>query len=50
MESPSLSLIGEAPQHWATLSKPATQAKVQGGAIHEARITAICLDHGISEP
>ncbi len=49
MESPSLSLIGEAPQHWATLAKLATQAKVQGGAIHDARIAAICLDHGISE-
>ena len=49
MESPSLSLIGEAPQHWATLSKLATQAKAQGGAIYDARIAAICLDHGISE-
>lgn len=49
MESPSLSLIGETPQHWATLSKLAAQAKVQGGAIHDARIAAICLDHGISE-
>jgi toxin-antitoxin system PIN domain toxin len=48
-ESPSLRLIGEAPQHWSTLSKLATQAKVQGGAIHDARIAAICLENGVSE-
>ena len=48
-ESPSLSLIGEAPQHWVTLSTLATQARVQGSAIHDARIAAICLDHGVHE-
>ena len=49
VESPSLNLIGEAPQHWATLTKLATHARVQGGAIHDARIAAICLDHGVHE-
>ena len=48
-EAPSLSFIGEASQHWATLSRLATHAKVQGGAIHDARIAAICLDHDIHE-
>lgn len=48
-ESPSLHFIGESPRHWATLSQLATQAKLQGAAIHDARIAAICMDHGISE-
>ena len=48
-ESSSLSFSHEAPQHWATLSRLAMQAKVQGGAIHDARIAAICLDHDIHE-
>ena len=48
-ESPSLMFIGEAPQHRATLARLATQAKVQGGMIHDARIAAICLDHGAHE-
>ena len=49
IDSPSLSLIAEAAQHGSTLSRLATHAKVQGGAIHGAHIAAICLDHGIHE-
>ena len=47
--SPSLTLIGESPQHWTTLLRIAAQAQVQGAAIHDARIAAICLDHGVRE-
>ena len=47
--SPSLTLIGESPQHWATLLRIASQAKARGAAIHDARIAAICLDHGVRE-
>lgn len=49
VESPSLSLLGETPQHLATLARIALHAKVQGGTIHDARIAAICLDHRVTE-
>ena len=49
MESPSFSLIGETPQHWATLQRIVAAAKIVGAAIHDARVAAICLDHGVHE-
>jgi uncharacterized protein len=47
-ESPSLHLIGESAQHFKTLMQLATSAKLRGAAIHDARIAAICIDHGVS--
>lgn len=49
MSSPSFSLIGETPRHWATLQRIAASARIFGAAIHDARIAAICLDHGVHE-
>jgi toxin-antitoxin system PIN domain toxin len=49
MESPSLRLIGELSDHWAELSKIALAAKIQGAAVHDARIAAICVEHGVDE-
>lgn len=45
-ESPSLQLIGESTQHFKTLKRISLGAKLQGAAIHDARIAAICIDHG----
>lgn len=45
-ESPSLQLLGESADHFTTLRRLAMGAKLVGGAIHDARIAAICLDHG----
>ncbi len=45
-ESPSLQLLGESANHFNTLRRLATDAKVVGAAIHDARIAAICMDHG----
>lgn len=47
-ESPSLQLIGESAHHFKTLKLLAAAAKIQGAAIHDARIAAICIDHGVS--
>ena len=49
MKSPSLVLIHEATTHWATLQRLIQAAKLVGGQIHDARIAAICLDHGVRE-
>lgn len=46
---PNLAFIAEADDHLAHLEPVALTAKVQGGAIHDARIAAICLAHGVSE-
>jgi uncharacterized protein len=49
MESPSLRLIGEMGGYWPELKKLATSAKIVGSGVHDARIAAICLSHGVSE-
>ena len=48
-ESPSLHMLGESTHHFDTLKSLVTSAKLVGGAIHDARIAAICMDHGVAE-
>jgi uncharacterized protein len=48
-ESPSLRMIGETPLHWDVLANLVTAAQVCGGLIHDARIAAICMQHGVRE-
>lgn len=48
IESPSLVLLGETPGHWAVLKQTVQAAKVTGAMIHDARIAAICRQHGVS--
>jgi toxin-antitoxin system PIN domain toxin len=47
--SPSIVLLGEGSTHWATLRKLLTDGKVAGPLVHDARIAALCLAHGVSE-
>lgn len=49
MHSPTCQPIGESPDHFDALSQLAMTAHLQGPAIHDARIAAICLQHGVSE-
>ena len=49
LAAPSLHMIGETAQHWAALSDLIKAGKVQGGMVHDARIAAICLQHGVRE-
>ena len=44
-----LAFITENDDHLERLAPLALAAKVQGGAIHDARIAAICLSHGVAE-
>ena len=48
-ESPSLVLLGEADDHWDQLRALIAIGKIAGPRIHDARIAAICLSHGIRE-
>ncbi len=49
MESPSLRLIGEMENHWTELEGMITAGKLRGGAVHDARVAAICVEHGVTE-
>ena len=48
-DSPFCVPIGESQGHLALLASLAISARLQGPAIHDARIAAICLSHGVSE-
>lgn len=45
----NLVFMGEENEHLARLEPIALAAKARGGAIHDARIAAICLSHGVAE-
>lgn len=47
IESPSLLLLGESAEHWATLRPLLEKGRVAGAKIHDARIAALCLAHGV---
>ena len=48
LESPSL-VLGETDTHWLSLQKLLPNAKTVGLAVHDARIAALCLQHGVRE-
>jgi toxin-antitoxin system PIN domain toxin len=45
----NLHLIGEGEGYLAKLRKLASTARLKGPRIHDARIAAICLHHGVTE-
>lgn len=49
LESPSLILIGEEEAHWSTLRPLLEGARIAGPRVHDARIAALCLRHGVTE-
>jgi uncharacterized protein len=49
MQSPGLQLIGETMDHAEKLKELALRGQSFGARIHDARIAAICLQHGVAE-
>ena len=49
LESPSLVLLAESEQHWLDLRQLLTASRVTGPRIHDARIAALCRQHGVRE-
>lgn len=49
MESPTLALLAETPAHWSHLRGLLAAGEVTGPAAHDARIAALCLQHGVRE-
>lgn len=47
--SPSLVLIGEARDHLTHLEKVLVSGKAVGPRVHDARIAALCAEHGVDE-
>jgi uncharacterized protein len=47
--SPQLHLLSESPGYFKKLRDLATAARLKGPRIHDARIAALCLHHGVSE-
>ena len=47
--SPSLVLLHEGANHWPTLHALLVAGRVIGGQVHDARIAAICIEHGVDE-
>jgi len=49
LASPAVRLFAETRAHWAVLKAQLLAGRVRGPAVHDARIAALCLAHGISE-
>ena len=47
LASPSLQLITESGDHWTRLAPQLQAGQVRGPAVHDARIAAICVEHGV---
>lgn len=49
LELPSLVLLTETDRHWTVLRDIVATTKIRGIKIHDAKIAAICLQHGVRE-
>lgn len=49
LESPTLHLLAEGEEHWSTLRALLERAQVAGPLVHDARVAALCLRHGVTE-
>jgi len=49
LEAPTLHLLAEDSAHWTRLRALIASARVQGPMVHDARIAALCLSHGVRE-
>jgi toxin-antitoxin system PIN domain toxin len=47
--SPSLTLLAESAAHWSVLKAMMTGARIAGLQVHDARIAALCRQHGVRE-
>jgi predicted nucleic acid-binding protein len=49
LESSTLALLSESEHHWREMRAIVSAGHVTGPRIHDARIAAICLQHGVRE-
>lgn len=49
MDSPRLTLLSESHRAFQIFKDLALAARIAGGQTHDARIAALCIEHGVSE-
>ncbi len=49
LESPTLALLSESAAHWSTLRALLMSGRVAAGQVHDARVAALCRQHGVRE-
>lgn len=49
LEAPRVLLLSETNDYWPRLRQAVLDGKIQGSAVHDARIAALCDHHGIQE-
>jgi toxin-antitoxin system PIN domain toxin len=49
LASPSVVLLSEPAGYWQVLGRLLVSGQITGARVHDARIAAICLSHGIAE-
>jgi predicted nucleic acid-binding protein len=42
-------LLGETQKHWENLRAMIVDARIEGPKVHDARIAALCVQHGVRE-
>ncbi len=49
LESPTVAVLAESVTHWSTLRAALADARIVGPQVHDARVAALCLQHGVRE-
>ena len=49
LESPVAELLSETNAHWAILRAQLEGGRIKGPVVHDTRIAALCLGHGVTE-
>ncbi len=49
LESPRVVLLSESELHWETLRDMLLTARITGPMVHDARIAALCKQHGVAQ-
>ncbi len=49
LESPSVALVSETGDYWASLKRLLVNGRIEGPRVHDARVAALCLHHGVDE-
>jgi len=49
LESPTVTLLSETPMHWQVLQKLVAGGRIVGPQVHDARVVALCQQHGVRE-
>lgn len=49
LASPTLVLLSESAGYWERLQRVVSKGRVAGAQVHDARVAALCLHHGVAE-